>query len=483
VPNYTQIFGGQNINPSDLSYLSISVLADASLGWPLNAAPGTLVMADKIDATPNASGRSITLPDARGGSPGADTLIRNLGAYSLTVRDAASNAVATIAPGQGWLIWLRSNTTLAGTWGAIQYGAGTSLADAPSLAGAGLQAALGLLVQSCPTSTKNANYTLASNDRAQLIVSTGGALTFTIDAAATLGATWFCFVRNDGSGTLTLDPSGSELIDGSTTLVLNQTESAMLVCDGTQIRTVGRGGASTAYSISAVNISAGGAAGTQTLSASELAAQIQQFNGTLTGDRIYEYGTAPGFWFVTNNLTLGGHVATWRVNSADAGVTSANIASGTRAILVSNGTNMFLAMSSSSGTVTSVASGTGLTGGPITGAGTLALANTAVTAGSYGSATAVASFTVDAQGRLTAASNVTIAIDAAAIASGTIGVARGGTGAATLAVNNVLLGNGTSALQEVAPGAAGNVLMSDGTTWSSQEAPQSNFAILNAGVI
>lgn len=48
-----------------------------------------------------------------------------------------------------------------------------------------------------------------------------------------------------------------------------------------------------------------------------------------------------------------------------------------------------------------------------------------------------------------------------------IPVANGGTGAITLPLNNVILGNGTSAVQAVAPGTSGNVLTSNGTTWSS----------------
>ena len=61
----------------------------------------------------------------------------------------------------------------------------------------------------------------------------------------------------------------------------------------------------------------------------------------------------------------------------------------------------------------------------------------------------------------------------AAITGGTItgitdlAVADGGTGASTLSANAVLLGNGTSALQTVAPSTSGNVLTSNGTTWTS----------------
>jgi hypothetical protein len=60
------------------------------------------------------------------------------------------------------------------------------------------------------------------------------------------------------------------------------------------------------------------------------------------------------------------------------------------------------------------------------------------------------------------------------LASGTaVTVAQGGTGASTLTANNVILGNGTSAVQLVAPSTNGNVLTSNGTTWTSAAAPSS----------
>ena len=56
---------------------------------------------------------------------------------------------------------------------------------------------------------------------------------------------------------------------------------------------------------------------------------------------------------------------------------------------------------------------------------------------------------------------------AASKLTGTVAVANGGTGAATHTANNVLIGNGTSAITSVAPSTSGNVLTSNGSAWAS----------------
>jgi hypothetical protein len=67
--------------------------------------------------------------------------------------------------------------------------------------------------------------------------------------------------------------------------------------------------------------------------------------------------------------------------------------------------------------------------------------------------------------------------------SGTLPVANGGTGATTLVANSVLLGNGTSTLQTIAPGTTGNVLTSNGSTWTSAAASGPTYSIgLNASL-
>jgi hypothetical protein len=64
----------------------------------------------------------------------------------------------------------------------------------------------------------------------------------------------------------------------------------------------------------------------------------------------------------------------------------------------------------------------------------------------------------------------------------TVPAAAGGTGQTSLTANNVILGNGTSAVQFVAPGSNGNVLTSNGTTWASAAAPSFSQVYPGAGI-
>lgn len=155
------------------------------------------------------------------------------------------------------------------------------------------------------------------------------------------------------------------------------------------------------------------------------------------------------------------------------------------------------AFSSSTGTLAGAYGGTGVanTGKTITLGGSL------TTSGAYDSiltATAATAVTLPTTGTLATLAGTesltnkklgSLATNGPIYTSGSdgtlnsetsLGVARGGTGAATLTANNVLLGNGTSAVQVVAPGTSGNLLTSNGTTWSST-APVSGVTTFAGG--
>ncbi len=91
-------------------------------------------------------------------------------------------------------------------------------------------------------SDKASAYTALATDRGKVIRGTS-AFTLTLTAAATLGSDWDLWVLADGAA-VTIDPNGSETIDGASTLVVSDGQSIRIVCDGTSFYTIrGKGSA------------------------------------------------------------------------------------------------------------------------------------------------------------------------------------------------------------------------------------------------
>jgi len=104
------------------------------------------------------------------------------------------------------------------------------------------------------------------------------------------------------------------------------------------------------------------------------------------------------------------------------------------------------------------------------------LANTG-TAGTYANASHVPVITTDAYGRVSAITNTAIAIDASQVTSGTLGVARGGTGSSTFTIKGVIVSDtssSTGALTSLTSSTEGHVLQIN-----SSGAP--TFAHINGG--
>jgi hypothetical protein len=156
--------------------------------------------------------------------------------------------------------------------------------------------------------------------------------------------------------------------------------------------------------------------------------------------------------YVVINDTTGGFAVTVR-GGPSTPTTGVTVAAGTRAIIAWNGSDFVNV-----------------------GGGSAAGSDTQVQFNNSGAFGASANMTFDGtkltvgnilDSGLTASKPVFTDASKNLVSTGTLGVDQGGTGLTTLTLNNVILGNGTSTPSFVAPGSNGNVLVSDGTTWTS----------------
>lgn len=437
--SFTQTFGGTTVYPSDVSYLPLALTANATLEWPLNASTTENIVARIIGITSTAA-YSITMPPADETGVGQTILFNNTSAYTITVKDSAGGTIASLATGQLWQIYLAANATAAGTWVAYQLSATVSQAQASALAGYGILAIGSMLSQSAPVTSINATYTLADTSRAGVYNWTGAIGTINLTSAVTVANNWFALVRNSGTGNLTIDPAGSETINGASTLVMTPEDSAFIVSDGTNFITVGLGqNATFAFDFTAISLA--GLSGDYTLGGSEVNRISYTFSGGLAGDvEVIVPSTTQQYW-VTNSTTGAAYTVGFKVSGQSPAISVARNAS---AILKCNGTAVSRAETASLSTPVAVADGG--TGSTTAGGARVNLGGTATGIAVFIAANATA-------GRVAlsaAASGANSDITSLTGLTTPLTVAQGGTGIATL--TGLAKGNGTGAFTAAVSG-------------------------------
>lgn len=315
----------------------MTLTADVELVWArFNYNDGN-VAASIMDVTANASTWDIALPDATLASPGTAMLFYNVGANAFNVtNNSGGTTIASIPTTQAVYVWLKTNATADGTWGAVQFAVGSASVTAAALAGAGLQALGGLLTTGWPCiSTSTTPLTISTTTHRSMLVNwTGGTGTFNLPAGTSNDQFYFA-VKNSGSGQVTLDMNGADLIDGFATKTINVGESFIVVCDGTEWFTIGN---RLLFTATYIEISVAGS-GTYTVPVSEQGYLIYKLTGILTGARAIQWPAAVNQLYV-NNATTGAYALT--IGTTAAGGAAPTVTQNDQVVAYSDGTNMYV---------------------------------------------------------------------------------------------------------------------------------------------
>jgi len=230
-PVYVSPFTGTVVTPTDVSYYALAFSSNTQLFWPSTVNGSQTPAARIIDCVASTSGLSIALPQGNQGTLGADILFRNLGAQPFTITDYNSGASFTVPVGISKYVYLVDNTTVAGVWNNVTFAAGTSYADAASLAGAGLTTVSGKLATTQNPIDLTTSPVINDLSRAATFVWNSGAGTFTLPSISSLSAGWYIGFRNNGTGSLVINPTSPNTINGLSTITANPGDSGFIILD------------------------------------------------------------------------------------------------------------------------------------------------------------------------------------------------------------------------------------------------------------
>jgi len=346
--SYINPYTGQTINPSQVGYEYLSISTDTTLEWPINGNVANVV-ANIIEVNASANNLRLIMPPASQVSSGQSVLIRNVGTRIFYVVKSDLSAIATVNVGIAQYIYVTSNSTTSGTWAMVTFGAGTSSADAASLAGYGLTAINSTLNQSYQLTKVYSNYTFLPADRASFYVWSSGAGTVTIPSSATLGNNWFVMIKNGGTGILTVTPSGADTIDGLSTTQLQINESFVVVSNGvTGFNTFAYGQSAQFFYTILSKVVTGG---TVTLTSAEATSSIQEYSGTLTSNCTVILPPTVQLYSLQNKTT-GSFTLTFKTTSV--GASSVVVTQGQTFLVICDGTNVYNTQASVSGGTTNL---------------------------------------------------------------------------------------------------------------------------------
>jgi hypothetical protein len=401
------------------------------------------------------------------------------GNYSQTTAAGASNAIgATITFTSTGVTTIDTNVTLALNNRVLVTGgvSGTITANSVPITNSGGDpnkfAANGIYYVSTAGAIGTATVLTRATDTDDNVELEGGTFTFVQEGAAYSDSGWVC-TNNTQTTPIVFAPASGSV----GTITFTQFTGAGQIVAGTGMLKTGNTldvqGTTDRISVSTDNIDI-----------------ASTYAGQATITTLGTIGT--GTWNATTiGTTKGG---TGLTSFTDKGVF---IAGSTSSVSQINGTSGQLIVASA----TNVPAFVTLSGdATLVAAGTLTLANTAVTNGSYGSATSVATFTVDTKGRLTAAASAAIptatssvlglasfgtgfSVTSGAVTLSTVTVGLGGTGVTSFTSNAVLYGNGSSNILATAAGTTGQLLVASATGVPTFVSMSGDATIVAAGGI